>query len=185
MSSKRSHRNGSGITVNRSGQHGLVIKSEKLSLPWADRFVIVDEADESMVLDDCCGYGYQTKNQAIRVWEKSGDYIKQQPTHDTWQDARGQSGNLHAEDRQRRAAHWLKVNYKLSNEIADLIDFSAKSRLAVRAEDIQEILMQNDFVADLSFAADLLEAVSAQIDSGNRQHKRSVTETMRCSHVQA
>lgn len=181
MRSKRMRRNGSGITVNRSGQHGLVIRSEKLSLPWADRFVVVDESDESMVLDDCCGYGYQTKNQAIRVWEKSGDYVK----HDTWTEGKRQSGDLHAENRQRRATHWLKAHFKLSNEIVDLVDFSAKSRLAIKAEDIQEILMQNDFAADLSFAADLLEAASAQTGSDGRQHMRSVTETMRCIHVQA
>lgn len=171
MSTKKAYSSGDEVIVNRSGQRGLVIRSEKLSLPWGDRYVIVDEADHSNILDDCCGYGYKTKAQAAEVWKKSGDYVKPSPNSPR-SEARKLREERRAEHKQWQAAQWIKNHHKLSKEVKDLIDFSAKSRIEVKAEDVQELLMQNDYVADLDFAAKVLEAVLAQRVGSRRADSR-------------
>lgn len=174
MSEKRTRAYGDETTTNRSGLRGRVIRSEKLSLPWADRFVIVDEADKSHVLDDCCGYGYQSKRQALDVWGKTGGGIGRKMPQSRRPEPKRHSEELQSGDRQHRAAHWLSRHPAVSKDLFELVDFAAKAHFAVNTSDVQEILMQNDITVDPPSALDLLVVISER-KAGHGKGRRSIS----------
>lgn len=177
MSKKKNIVRGDSVIRNRMGRGALVIKSDKLSLPWEDRYVIVDIADQTNVLDDCCGYGYPSRKQAVSIWLKnesagnSADLGSQRTDGNNHRHVSLQRRQQQVYDREAQIRNWLARNPYIKRELLGLIDFSRSNHLRVTAADIDEVLAQNE-VKTGQFTA---EELYAALQNSSAQERRRVS----------
>lgn len=104
------------------------------------RYIIID-AETGETLDDAQGYGYKTAANAHRAWAYKKKPKKQRKAQDK---------------RKKAIKKWLDENPEAEGEIETMFLYAYKEEVAVRKDDLKNLLEEKGLMEELPFSVDAL-----------------------------